>query len=496
MSTHSNHRGFLGWAEDNLSQETLDTLVQKARENDCAVATVWVMEEAEAPANNFAYSTIIQVLQRVIRTGYSPVSYLGPEGVKKDEIYLEDFKARLLAAESEQEESTPRYGRRQIEEIGGGAYRSDVKVPVSDLSQDPSERERQLITGAGFDPDEYSIDGPIKSSRWEAQVAGGGIEEMGAYKFTLAPRADSLPGFRDEDIKRVAEELRGISRPYAPEGSQTLLWHVSDTQLGKRENGGVEGLDSPLRHVLEGLQQVRLHLMANPGRYSDVVVAVTGDCVEGISSQNGRLQGYRTLLTEADQRKVLYRTFVEIIKSLAPYAPKLVLGVVNGNHDRAGGRVVDTCPGDGLATHAAEIAAEIVEASAIETGHVQVVIPHREQSWLTYQAEGGTILMLHGDQFKNATKQVEWLANAALMDSDAAAADVVVYGHWHSKNLIVQGPRTFCCASTVDGGSQWFSDRRGGAWQQPQSEIYTVTGGRIIETKTIFTEATTGKAAA
>ena len=476
------------WMATHLTQDQIDRIIDRARDEDCAAATRSFLNDETMPENNFTHSGFRQALNKFLRDGTRIESHIDNPVAEAGET----FEEHLLKAPSEQQANLPRYGRATTTDIGGGSFAVDLKDVRSDaLSQEPTERQADLLKLAGYDPEFYTIEGATRESRWQQARAGEDEPIMlEAHRFQVVPRTDNRPGWRDEDIKNLAQEFAGISRPPRTEGQDTLVWHVSDLQLGKRSNGGANGLETPLAHVVDALDQVRRHLISNQGRYADVVVAMTGDCVEGTASQGGRSQGYQTPLTEAEQTRVLRRLIMQIVDSLAPYARELVIGVVNGNHDRRSGQVVDTRPGDGIATEAAIAVSDMLEIAGLGD-HVKVIVPHPDQSWLVYHAHGGSFVLAHGHQWRRG-KARNWWQEGALADSDVAGADILLHGHEHEKSFSITGPRTICCAGTIDGGSAWYSDRTGGTWQQPQSDLYSVADGRVVESRIIYTDATTG----
>lgn len=495
---------FIRWMEENLTQDQIDAIIDQARTQDCAAATRRFLADVSMPANSYSESGVKQALQKMIREETRVVSRLEdrtesttaqaqtqaqalvPAQAKSTAAAA--LEAKIMSTGSEQERSLPRYGRATTTDIGGGSYAVDMSdIRSADLSQEPGEKHAQLLRMAGYDPEKFRIEGAVRESRWEQARSGEDPIMLEAVRFHAVPRTDVR---YEEEIEELAQKFAGMPRPPRTPGSETLVWHVSDLQLGKRSNGGSNSISTPVAHVVDALDQVRRHLIASQGRYGDVLVAMTGDCVEGTASQNGKLQGYQTPITETEQRQALRGLMMETVRQLAPYTSRLVLGVVNGNHDRRS-TIIETRPGDGSATECAVAVSEALDYAGTDREHVQVIIPHPDQSWMTYHGTGGSFVLAHGHQWRRG-KAREWWASGALHDSDVAEADILLHGHEHEKTQLITGPRTICCAGTIDGGSGWYSDRTGGTWQQPQSDLYSVADGRIIEARTIFTDATTG----
>lgn len=475
----------------HLTQDQIDKIIDQARDEDCAAATRAFLTDETMPENSFTHSGFRQALNRILRDGTRIESRIdNPVAETTSKVTAaQSLEERLLHTPQEQARSLPRYGRATTTDIGGGNFAVDLKDVRADLlPQEPTERQAELLRMAGYDPEVYTIVGAVRESRWQQSRAGEDEPIMlEAHKFHVVPRTDTI---YEADIEAMAEKFAGMPRPPRTSGSETLVWHVSDLQLGKRSNGGSSGLSTPIAHVVDALDQVRRHLMANSDRYGDVLVAMTGDCVEGTASQGGRLQGYQTPLTEIDQRRALRGLIMETVKLLAPYTRNLVIGVVNGNHDRRAGQVVDTRPGDGSATECAIAVAEALEYAGHDD-HVKIIIPHPDQSWMTYHGTGGSFVLAHGHQWRRG-KAKQWWQEGSLHDSDVAQADILLHGHEHEKSFSITGPRTICCAGTIDGGSDWYSDKTGGTWQQPQSDLHSVADGRVVESRIIYTDATTG----
>ena len=171
-------------------------------------------------------------------------------------------------------------------------------------------------------------------------------------------------------------------------GEGAFLVAPSDQQIGKKANG--EGTGQSVERILalteKAVNRFQQNLKAgiNPGT---ICLALLGDHVEGTTSQNGRLQGQAASdLGMTEQTRVARRLLLAQVKAFAPLVNKLIIPVINGNHDEATRQVV-TDPADGWNVEIASAVQDIC-AENPELAHVEFRYPSSGHQTLTINVEG------------------------------------------------------------------------------------------------------------
>lgn len=350
----------------------------------------------------------------------------------------------------------------------GESRRGYIQLAPGTEAPQPEQYVR-ILEEVGLDPAEFKITRVKNFSGWQQRA---GEEFLHAYRLDIEP----VGSIDSADLSDIVESLysempvKKSRKPAAVEKGSVRVLHIGDLQIGKIENGkdGVKGLLKRYMHTLDEF------IPTIEGR--PVLVAHVGDCIEGNQSQGGKNMGYQTPLTITEQSRVYRRLLAETVKRLAPHTPRLVIGVVNGNHDEADRRL-STKSGDGWATEAAiAVADSLTFDDEGRYNHVEIIVPPENQGHFTIEIEDTVFTLMHGHQFRSPggiSGGEKWLKDAAYYQQPAASADFVLFGHFHNFQLGNQGPRTLVCSSTYDGGSDWFAERAGGAWQKPYGTAFT-----------------------
>jgi predicted phosphodiesterase len=188
-----------------------------------------------------------------------------------------------------------------------------------------------------------------------------------------------------------------------------------------------------------------------------IVLALPGDHVEGNVSQNGRLQGLAASdLGLTEQVRVARRLLMAQVKALAPLAERMVVPVINGNHDEVT-RQVAADPADGWNV---EIASAVQDACAENPAlqHVEFRYPASGHQTLTVDIDGCMLGMFHGHQARDPLK---YLSGQAAGQTALGNADVWISGHYHNFKCMDISHRFWVQAPTTDPGSEWYRDRAG-----------------------------------
>ena len=180
---------------------------------------------------------------------------------------------------------------------------------------------------------------------------------------------------------------------------------VSDQQIGKKTPAGgtPEFVERIVQITDDSIQ--RLKELRKIGRnIGTVVIPLLGDHVEGNTSQKGKLQSqYASDLGMTEQTRVARRILMEQIKAFAPLVDRIIVPVVNGNHDEVT-RDVAVDPADGWNV---EIASSVQDACAENPNlsHVEFRFPAPGNQTLSVNINGTMLGLFHGHQVsgKNVT---------------------------------------------------------------------------------------------
>lgn len=325
----------------------------------------------------------------------------------------------------------------------------------------------------GLDPAEVEIIEPVQLRAWDGQTKEG-VRRFFYYRVQVRRRRQGL------DLTELLDEVRKWKPrkrpPHAATGDgHAFVFVLSDTQLGKPDGDGTAGT---VRRVLDKTEAAvdRLRELRRAGRTVDsVYICVLGDCIEGFNSQGGRL-AWRNELTLTEQVRVYRRLLLQIVRTFAPLADRVVVATVPGNHDEA----VRT--GDAMSTRyddswAIEGAVAVADALQLAEGfeHVSFVFPKRDDLTITLDMAGTGVGLAHGHQCKG--KAHKWWADQAHGVQPIGDPSVVLLltGHFHHLRVEQTGRRTWIQVPALDGGSQWWVVKTG--QDAPAGLVTLLVGG-------------------
>ena len=315
---------------------------------------------------------------------------------------------------------------------------------------------KTILEEFGLDPDAWAVSS-LRRSRWQT-YHGEWLESV---------RVNLLPIGVDQAEKLDAEQLIDEIKKWKPErgikigtGEGAYAVFPSDQQIGKKTGSG--GTQQSIDRLLnltsqsvarfKGLQKMGLNL-------GTIVLGLPGDHVEGNTSQNGKLQGLAASdLGLKEQVRVARRLLMAQIKALAPYCERLIVPVVNGNHDEVT-RQVSADPADGWNV---EIASAVQDACAENPAlsHVEFRYPASGHQTLTVDINGTMLGLFHGHQV-NQNNVLKYLSQQSAGQTALGGADLWVSGHFHNFRTMDIGDRLWVQCPTTDPGSEWFRDRAG-----------------------------------
>ena len=348
----------------------------------------------------------------------------------------------------------------------------------------PDGTHAELLEAHGFDPARYRIVGPIRSTRWTAYLPkeyrtnstpGEPVEDA----FTFQAKASRFQVVERAEGELSIGELVEIVNNYKPgkiepaaeftEPGEAYVVALGDTQAGK--------LESPTEELIGRLLDY-MHKAVEPlqGRKVEHIhLAWLGDACEGMNSQGGSLR-WRTTLTMTEQVRLIRRLMLKQIEILAPYAERLTVVSVGGNHDEGYSRDLKTREDDSWAVEALNMVADALEFNPAFS-HVECYVPGPDEQGVVMDVAGTVIAHVHGHKIKPG-KWREWWAGQALGRQSYGEADLLLQGHMHHWQVSEDGDRKWICVPAMESGSTWWRDSTG-TWGSPGILTFKTKDGRI-----------------
>ena len=336
-------------------------------------------------------------------------------------------------------------------EIGSdGGFAISSPRPAGNL---PSAED--ILVEHGLDPAEWVVTS-ARHGRWQ-RWDGDWLESS---RINIAPAMDAPVA--DFDLEKLVDEVRkwkpsrGV-RSFG--GGGAYVHNGADKQIGKRASTG--GTEQTVRRLLDATDKSLEHLsgLRKAGlQLGTVVLTELGDHVEGNTSQNGRLQGQAASdLGQTEQVRVARRLLMAQVKAFAPLVERVIVPVVNGNHDEVTRQVIAD-PADGWNV---EIASAVQDACAEnpDLAHVEFRYPASGHQTLSVDVNGTMLGLFHGHQFSRDVEK--YLSGQMLGQTALGGADVWISGHYHHFKTADIGSRLWLQCPTTDPGSDWYRDRAG-----------------------------------
>lgn len=376
--------------------------------------------------------------------------------------------------------NTPESWKPRLEVDPDGGYLISTPRPAGEMPD-----AEQLLHEFDLDPMMWSVTS-LRKSRWQNHAG----EWLEAYRASLAPVKPENTEL-DFDVEQLVQEVSRW-KPSKSQKKQTgelaYVFVPSDQQIGKKQ--GDDGTETTISRLLEMTDEAvqRLKDLRKIGRsIGTVVIALPGDHVEGSVSQNGKLQGQAASdLGLTEQTRVARRLLLAQIKAFAPLADRIVVPVVNGNHDEVTRQVIAD-PSDGWNV---EIASAVQDACAENEhlSHVEFRFPEKSHQTLAVDVCGTMLGLFHGHQ--TGSNVMKYLQEQSAGQTALGMCDVWVSGHYHNFKCMDVGERLWIQAPTTDPGSAWFRDRHGlesppgiltmviGEGYNPRKDISVISGTR------------------
>ena len=363
-----------------------------------------------------------------------------------------DLAQQLAALKSQGSDTrkadTPEAWRPRLElDANTGGFIVSTPRPAGELPD-----AADLLADFDLDPTQWRVVS-VRKSRWQRYDG----EWLEAARVSLVPAATvSKELDRDLDsLLAAVSKWRPNPRQKAHSGNLAGVFAIGDTQWGKDAGDGTEGTVARVMAGLDASLGRHRELIRTGRDLGTICLPQLGDCIEGSTSQNGKVLG-RSDLTVTQQVRVGRRVLLQWIKAFAPLAESVVVPVVPGNHDESH-RVVITDPVDSWQV---EVAAAVQDACAENPAlaHVQFRYPERDHGTLAVNVAGVMLGMAHGHQARDLPK---WWAAQAQGKTAVGGADILLTAHYHHFVAQQVGPRLWLQIPASDGGSPWFRDRHG-----------------------------------
>lgn len=325
-----------------------------------------------------------------------------------------------------------------------------LPAPVIEGAQAPEDLV--LLEMVGADPDKWEITGR-RESRW--QSASG--EWLSAHKLELGRRGAQTGDLSVEQISDILldyEIHNGNVTFLSPQHRNgVFVVPIADLQAGKMDGGGTAALVDRFGRIVE---EVRNRL-EREGGCDLLVIPVLGDCIEGLVSQGGKLVA-RLDISITEQVRVYRRLLTHIIAELAPFAHRVMVPVLPGNHDETY-RMVQMPVTDSWAIEGASAVADAMDGNP-KYHHVEFLFPETEELVITLNV--GTsqkpyvLGFTHGHLAKTPNGIEAWWGKQAFGQQQVGQADMLFTGHFHHLRTEQMGKRTWMQVPALEGGSDYF----------------------------------------
>lgn len=374
---------------------------------------------------------------------------------------LVDKLAGVPAAGSDRKDQAPTEAWRPRLELdaNGGFAVSTPRKGVNGIDA------AEVLKEFDLSPEEWTVTS-LRRSRWQT-FNGDWLE---AARVSLAPTR-AVEAANTEDLEKLIHEVskwKPAKGQRKSTGELAALFNIGDTQWGKDAGDGTEGT---ILRYMNGVQLSvdRFQELVRSGRdIGTVALPQLGDCIEGSTSQNGKVLG-RSDLGVTSQVRLGRRMLMAQVKAFAPLVENLIVPAVPGNHDEPH-RIVITDPTDSWQI---EIVSAVQDACAEnpELAHVQFRYPERDHGTLAVDLAGTLVGFAHGHQARDLVK---WWQGQATGRTAVGSADVLITAHFHHFKANQVGPRLWIQVPAMDGGSPWFRDRYG--LESPAGIVSLVVG--------------------
>ncbi|QGH80319.1 MRE11 double-strand break endo/exonuclease [Mycobacterium phage Malthus] len=368
-------------------------------------------------------------------------------------------------------------------EFNGRTATIDTGTIEAEPGQPPEYAE--LLRQVGRDPARWRLVSIDREKHWQVPYRPiEGYDERGKpiygeltekWLASYAMRCELIDGGAPADLDALILAAKSRRDDASRGGPYWFVFQAGDLQLGKISRDG--STPEIVERFAQSVEAAKAELRA-ARRFGigGVQISLPGDCIEGGQSQGGRNMAFMTAQTVPEQARILRRLMLYAIDELAD-VPHVYLDVVNGNHDENERRWNER-PGDGWATETATTVHDALALNPAAYGHVEVRVPEVWSGHMTVPVGDTTVTVVHGHQWRQRQKAMDWLAKQAVHKQPPGAADLVQHGHYHTLLIEQHKTRTIIGSPTFDCGSDYYRERHG-AESRRGAVVYLLRGGEF-----------------
>jgi predicted phosphodiesterase len=307
---------------------------------------------------------------------------------------------------------------------------------------------REALIEANLNPDDWEVTS-VRRGRWQ-RYDGEWLESL---RLNIVPSRGTN---KDYDAQKLIQEISKWKpgKSYDHDGDLTAVYSLGDTQYGKDDTPAI--VDRVLRTFNECVEHHKLLMKKYPGRINQIALPQLGDCIEGMTSQKGKVMG-RHDIGVAQQVQVGRRILMAQIKAMAPFAQKIIVPVVPGNHDEVQ-RFLVSRPEDSWQIEIVRAVEDACQENEFLRNRVEFRYPAKDDSTLAVNLSGTLYGMAHGHQKSN---MVNWWQGQVMGRCSVANAEILNVGHLHHYDVQSVGMRLFIQNPAMDNGSAWWRDKSG-----------------------------------
>ena len=339
----------------------------------------------------------------------------------------------------------------QIDRIGSAI----VRLPS------PAHTERDLLIGAGFDPELWRIRGPIQARKWMA------YDGRWLHYFKFDVEQGETEEAREVAVDDLAAFIRKRKRTplKAAElmGSDTFAYLASDWQIGKRLRE--VGSEETAVRIVDTIDQAVAHVkgLRRAGReMPNGALLGLGDLGEGTCGFYPN-QPFTVDLNRRDQNRIVRELITYAVDALSPLFEKFTVATVAGNHGEnrsvSGKVTTDEADNDDVSQF------EAVREAFTRAGDpgIDWVIP-RDELAISLLLGGVKVGLTHGHLFQRGRggtaqgKAHEWWKSQDFGGQELRGTQVLLSAHFHHFSAVTYGDRTHIQTPPMDPGSKWFAD--------------------------------------
>ena len=321
----------------------------------------------------------------------------------------------------------------------------------------------EYLEAAGFDPKKFMLKPGtgIRKSDWQAMRRVDDetiIQDMQSVRLEVVER--QAPVDMDELIAVVERQ-----EPPAPQWrSASDLDYVfvvawGDEQAGKLESDASDWIPRFKSCISQAVQQYKKSGMGT------VHLAALGDAVEGFVSQGGR-NAWRTTLTITEQMRLMRRLYLWVLDQFVDAgAGRITFVTVASNHGQAMRQPVTTRDDDDFGIEILVALNEAIAMNPERYGHVQIVVPGKDEGNVTIPLAGLVVAHSHGHKFYKASNGRQsvfnWWRGHRFSGLPEGEATLLLTGHGHNWQVAEESGSTWIMVPASETESVWWKSQTG-----------------------------------